>query len=118
MRRRWRETKCLSVIIFHELIRTRAIDVAGGLAFWSMMSAIPLLMAVVALFSFLPIPNLLPQLLSIVAILVPPSALSMVEQLAGPLLVPHSGVLSFGILSYIWSSTGGFTSLISALNIA
>lgn len=118
MRRRWRETKCLTVIVAHELIRTRVLDVAGGLAFWSMLSAIPLLMAVVALFSFLPIPNLLPQLLGMVAILVPPSALSLVEKLAGGLLVPHSGVLSFGILSYIWSSTGGFTTLISALNIA
>jgi membrane protein len=36
----------------------------------------------------------------------------------GNLLRPHTGILSFGILSYIWSTTGGFTALISALTIA
>jgi membrane protein len=59
-----------------------------------------------------------PQLLSVMAILVPAESLSMVEKMVGGLLAPHRGMLSFGILSYIWSTTGGFTSLITALNVA
>ena len=42
----------------------------------------------------------------------------MVERMVGSLLAPHRGMLSFGILSYIWSTTGGFTALITALNVA
>ena len=118
VRRRWREAKCIAHIVFHELIRTKVFDVAGGLAFWFMMSMIPLVMAVIALLSLLPVPSLVPQLLGEVAILVPASALAMVEKLIGNVLTPHSGIFSFGILSYVWSSTSGFTSMITALNVA
>jgi membrane protein len=118
LRRRWRETKALMRIVGHELLRTKVIDSASGLAFWFMLSMVPLLMAVIALVSFLPIPGLIPQLMTEVAILVPANSLAMVENLLGRVLQPHTGMLSFGILSYLWSSTGGFTSVISALNIA
>jgi membrane protein len=101
-----------------ELQRTRVLDVAAGLAFWSMMSMIPLLMMVVSLLALLHLPSLIPEMLTVLAMLAPPSALSMVEKMVGALLTPHRGALSFGLLSYIWSSTGGFTSLISALDIA
>ena len=118
MRRRWRETRCLTLIVAHELLRTKVIDSASGLAFWFMLSMPPLLMAVIALVSLLPIPGLIPQLMTEVAILVPANSLAMVENLLGNVLQPHSGVLSFGVLSYIWSTTGGFTSMITALNVA
>lgn len=118
MRRRWRETRCLTLIVAHELLRTKVIDSASGLAFWFMLSMPPLLMAVIALISLLPIPGLIPQLMTEVAILVPANSLAMVENLLGNILQPHSGILSFGVLSYIWSTTGGFTSMITALNVA
>ena len=108
----------MAAIVGRELLRTRAIDVAAGLAFWTMMSMIPLLMTVVAVISLLHLPSLIPEMLSVLAMLVPPSALTMVERMVAALLTPHRGVLSFGLLSYIWSSTGGFTSLIAALDIA
>ncbi len=116
--RRWKETRCLAKIVGKELIRTDVVDVAAGLAFWSMMSMVPLLITVAALLSLIRLPGLLPQLLSVMALLVPPDSLSMVEKMIGSLLEPHRGMLSFGILSYIWSTTGGFTSLITALNVA
>lgn len=117
-RRDWQGSRALAVIVGRELIRTRVIDVAGGLAFWSMMSMVPLLMTVVAIVSLLHLPNLVPEMLAVMSMLVPPSALTMVEKMMGALLTPHRGVLSFGLVSYIWSSTGGFTSLISSLDIA
>lgn len=116
--RRWRATRALSAVVGRELLRTRALDVAAGLAFWSMMSLIPLLMMVVSIVALLHLPNLIPEMLSVMAMLVPPSALAMVEKMVGTLLTPHRGVLSFGVLSYLWSSTGAFTALISALDIA
>lgn len=118
MRRRWRETQGLCAIVAKELWRTHVVDVAAGLAFWSMLSMVPLLITVAALISILRIPSLLPQLLSVLAMLVPSDALLTVERMIGSLLQPHRGMLSFGILSYIWSTTGGFTALITALNVA
>lgn len=118
MRRRWRETKCLARIVSHELLRTKIIDSASALSFWFMLSMVPLLMAVVALVSLLPVRNLVPQLMAEVAILVPAGSLSIVEQLLGHLLQPHTAAFSFGVVFYIWSSTSGFTSMISALNVA
>jgi membrane protein len=118
LRRRWSEMRTLAGIVFRELIRTRVVDVAAGLAFWSLMSMIPLLMTAVALMSLLRLPELAPELPSVLAMLVPPDSLEMVEKMVGTLLTPHRGVLGFGVLSYVWSSTGGFTSLISALDVA
>jgi membrane protein len=116
--RRWRDVRMLAGIVGRELIRTRVIDAAAAVAFWSMMSMVPLLMTVVALMSLLRLPELAPQLLGVLAMLVPPNSLDMVESMAGTLLTPHRGVLSIGVVSYVWSSTGGFTSLISALDVA
>lgn len=118
LRRRWREVRALAAIVGRELIRTRVFDAAAGLAFWSMLSLVPLLMTAVALMSLLRLPGLAVELLGVLAMLVPPNSLDMVEKMVGTLLTPHRGALSFGVLSYIWSSTGGFTSLIAALDIA
>lgn len=118
IRRRWREVRALSAIVGRELIRTRVLDVGAGLAFWSMLSMVPLLMTVMALVSLLRLPGLTVEMLGVLAMLVPPNSLDMVEKMVGTLLTPHRGAFSFGVLSYIWSATGGFTSLITALDVA
>jgi membrane protein len=118
VRCRWRGVRVIAAIVGRELMRTRVFDEGAGLAFWTMLSLIPLLMTVMALISLLHLPGLAVQLLGVLAMLVPPNSLDMVEKMAGTLLTPHRGAFSFGLLSYIWSSTGGFTSLIAALDIA
>lgn len=115
---RWQRSQSLVVIVAKELIRTDVFDVAAGLAFWSMLSMVPLLITAVSVLAMLRLPGLLPQLLSVMAMLVPSDALSLVERLMGGLLRPHRGMLSFGIVIYIWSTTTGFTALITALNVA
>jgi membrane protein len=110
--------RVLAAIVGRELIRTRVFDVGAGLAFWSMLSLVPLLMTVVALVSLLRLPGLAVELLGVLAMLVPPNSLDMVEKMVGTLLTPHRGAFSIGVLSYIWSSTGGFTALIAALDLA
>jgi membrane protein len=118
LRRHWRELRALTSIVGRELMRTRIFDSAAGLAFWSMLSMVPLLMTVVAFLSLLHLPGLTTELLAVMAMLVPPSSLEMMERMVGALLTPHRGALSFGVVSYIWSSTGGFTALIAALDVA
>jgi membrane protein len=118
-RQRWRFVKDISGVVYREVLRTRIFDVAAGLAFFFLLSLVPLLMILAAVLSLLPIPNLFAQLLSMMAMLVPPDSTAMVERILVGILAPgHRSLLSFGIVSYLWSSIGGFTALISSLDIA
>jgi membrane protein len=109
----------LSRVVWDELWRTRVFDSAAGLAFFAFLSLIPLLIVMGSLMALLPVPDVFQQLLSLMATLVPPDSIAMVERVVAGILAPHHGrILSLGILGYLWSSTGAFTSLISALDIA
>ena len=109
----------LAVVLFNEIQRTRIPVVAGAVAFFMMLSLVPLLMVASALLSSLPIPNLFQQLLDMMAMLVPPDAMVFVKGVLNSIITPHAGrILSFGVLSYLWAASGCFSAIIDALNIA
>jgi membrane protein len=116
---RWKQFKQLVATVYDELFRTRAFTVAAAMAFYFFLSLIPLLAIISALLGYLPIPHLFEQLLDLMAIFVPPESMQLVEKIAAGVLAPHrGGLLSLGILGYLWSATGGFVACIEALNIA
>ncbi len=107
------------VVVYNELFRTRAFVVAAALAFYFVLSLVPLLFIFSSLLGFLPIPNLFGQLLDMMAQLVPPDAMALVQRIISSVIAPHrGGLLSFGVLGYLWASTGGFSAMIEALDIA
>jgi membrane protein len=109
----------LGQVVFAEVMRTRVLTIGAAVAFFLLMSLVPLLMVASALLSALPIPNLLQQLLDMLAMFVPPDTLNFLRTLLHSILTAHPArILSIGILSYIWSAAGSFSSLIEALNIA
>lgn len=109
----------LSVVLFNEVLRTRALTIGAAVAFYSLMSLVPLLMVASALLSALPIPHLFDQLLAMVSMLVPPDAMKFVTGAVASIQTAHPAkILSIGILSYLWAASGCFSSLIEALNIA
>lgn len=115
----WRRTKELSVKVYNELFRTRAFTMAAAMSYYFLLAIVPLLIFLSAMLGYLPIPHLFDQLLGILAVLVPPDAMIMVRKIVSSLLVPHrGGLLSFGLLSYIWTASGGFAASIDALNVA
>ena len=115
----WREAWDLTVIVAHEMYRTRALTIAAAMAFFFLLSLIPLLVVFSSALKFLPVPNLFQQLLNLMAVLVPPYAMRFVEEIVVGILRPsRMKLLSFGILGYLWTASGGFVSLIEALNIA
>lgn len=115
----WTKSLRLSVIVFNELNRTRAFTVAAALAFFFLWSLVPLLILLSSLLKFLPITNLYQQLLNMMAQLVPAYSMGFVEQVMIGILSPsRTKLLSFGIIGYLWAATGGFSSLIEALDIA
>jgi membrane protein len=109
----------LSVIVYQELFRTRAFTMAAAMSYYFLLALLPLLIFLSAMLGYLPIPNLFDQLLDILAVVVPPQAMQMVQRILASLLAPHrGGLLSFGLLSYLWTASGGFAALIEALNVA
>lgn len=109
----------LCVHLYDELLRTRAFDMGAAVAFYTLLSLIPLLFVLSALLGSLPIPNLFGELLSAMAVLVPPDAMKLVQTIIASIFnTNHVKLLSFGLLSYIWAASGGFSALIDALNVA
>lgn len=119
MKAKAKEARELLVVLFNEIMRTRVLTIGAAVAFFFLVSLVPLLMVASALLSALPIHNLFQQLLDMMSVLIPPDAMSFVEKLLGSILsVKAVRVLSFGVLSYLWAASGAFSSLIEALNIA
>jgi len=117
--RRWQRTKSLSVTVYEELFRTRAFTMAAAMSYYFLLALVPLLIFLSAMLGYLPVPNLFNELLNILAVLVPPEAMQMVQKILASMLTPHrGGLLSFGLLSYLWTASGGFGASIEALNVA
>lgn len=115
----WQYAWTLTVIVAHEMRRTRAWTIAAAMAFFFLLSLIPLLVVFSSALKFLPLPNLFQQLLNMMAMLVPPYAMQFVEQIVIGILRPNRAtLLSVGVAGYLWTASGGFVSLIEALNIA
>jgi membrane protein len=109
----------ISIVVFNELWRTRAFTVAAGLAFYFLFSLVPLLIVFASLLRFLPVTNLVGQMMGLTYELIPPDSRAMVQNVVLSVLEPnHAKVISFGIFSYLWAATGGFTALIESLDIA
>lgn len=109
----------LGMVLVKEVLRTRILTIGAAVAFFLLMSLIPLLMVASALLSALPIPNLTQQLLDMLSMFAPRDAMSFIKTVLFSILTAHPArILSIGLLSYVWAASGSFTSLIEALNIA
>jgi membrane protein len=109
----------IAVIVYRELWRTRAFTIAAGLAFYFLLSLVPLLIVFASILRFLPLNSLVTQMLGLMAVLIPPDSMRMIMSVTLSVLEPgHTKLISFGILSYLWAATGGFSALIEALDIA
>ena len=109
----------ISLVVYRELWRTRAFTISAGLAFYFLLSLVPLLIVFASILRFLPLNNLVTQMLGLIAVLIPPDSMRMIMSVTLSVLEPgHTKLISFGILSYLWAATGGFSALIEALEIA
>jgi membrane protein len=109
----------ISLVVYRELWRTRAFTISAGLAFYFLLSLVPLLIVFASILRFLPLNNLVAQMLGLIAVLIPPDSMRMIMSVTLSVLEPgHTKLISFGILSYLWAATGGFSALIEALEIA
>ncbi len=109
----------IAMIVYSELWRTRVFVASAGLAFYFLLSLVPLLIVFATLLWYLPATSVVSELLSIMAALIPPDSIQLVQSVTLSVLEPgHVKLLSLSILSYLWAATGGFSALIEALDIA
>ena len=99
--------------------RNHTMAFAAGLSYYFVLSLFPALIAMSALMSFLPFPNLFGQILGLVARYVPADSMGVVRQILNDVVNPHSGaLLSFGLIGALWTASSGFAGMIEALNVA
>jgi membrane protein len=92
---------------------------AGSLSYYFVLSLFPALIAMAAIVSLLPIPNLFQNVMDVIARAVPADSMAVVSKVVADVIRPHSGgLLSFGLLGSLWSASSGFSSIIESLNVA
>ncbi len=102
-----------------DIVNNHTLAFAASLSYYFVMSLFPALIALAAVVSLLPLPNLFQDILSVLARVVPAAGMGLVNRVVADVIRPHSGgLLSLGLLGTLWSSSSGFAGMIEALNVA
>jgi membrane protein len=89
------------------------------LSYYFLLSLFPAMIFAAAVLGYLPLPNLFNQLLYGMSKVVPPDSMVVVRKTMEGVFVPNrAGLISFGMLFTLWSTSGGFTAIIEGLNVA
>jgi membrane protein len=102
-----------------DFMNNHGMALAAGLSYYFVLSLFPLLIALSCVVPYLPIPNLWDKLLFAMSRVVPGEAMGLVQKVVTDVLAQtHPKLLSVGILGTLYAATGGFSSMIEALNVA
>jgi membrane protein len=91
---------------------------AAALAFFFLLSLLPLLIFLAAIVTHLPVPDLFPRVLEFMGHFVPGEAMKLVHSAMSEVLTDHKRLVSFGIVASVWAASAGFNALIGSLNTA
>jgi membrane protein len=94
-------------------------DLAAELAYYFFLALFPALLFVIALASFFPLGNFIDNLVMFLNPFVAPEVISLLEdQLRRVANNDNGGILTFGILGALWSSSAAIVAIITSLNRA
>jgi membrane protein len=92
---------------------------AAQLAYYFLFSLFPFLLFLAALLAYIPIPDLMDQMMELIGQFAPKTALDIMEEILAELLTrPRSSLLSIGILLALWSASSAIAAVSSSLNHA
>ncbi len=92
---------------------------AASLSYYFVMSLFPALIALSAVVSLLPIPDLFNKIVGVMGRAVPSQGMQIVQTILQDVIRPRSGtLLSLGLLGTLWSASSGFSAMIEALDVA
>jgi membrane protein len=104
---------------YADVQRNHTLQMAAALAYYFVLSLFPALIFLSAVVTYLPVPNLFDQALTLMARFLPPDSMGLVRRVLADVITPNrSAFLSFGLLGTLWAASGGFSAAIEALNIA
>jgi membrane protein len=95
------------------------LGLAAQLAYWFFLALFPALLCLVALASFFPLEPLVPKLIEVAGPWLPEDVIRIIrDQLVKISEGQHGGLLTFGLLASLWSSSAAMTAIIDAVNRA
>ena len=99
--------------------KNHTLAIAAGLSYYFLLSLFPAMIFAAAVLGYLPLPNLFGQLLLGLGKVMPPDSMAVVRKTLEGVFIPNrAGLLSFGMLFTLWSTSGGFSAIIEGLNVA
>jgi membrane protein len=105
--------------VLHEIQRDDCLGRAAQLAYYLLFALFPFLLFLITLLGYLPVANLLDQLMALLAQVLPRDALALVQDNVRELVTgQRGGLLSFGILAALWTSSSAVTAIMDSLNRA
>jgi membrane protein len=103
----------------NEMVADNCLSLAASLAYYFFLALFPALLFLVALMSFFPAEHLLDSVTATLGRLVPGEGMKIIQdqvrKIAGD---QSSGLLTFGMLGTIWSTSSGMTAIVDSLNQA
>jgi membrane protein len=92
---------------------------AAQLAYYFLFALFPFFLVLTTLLGYLPIPNLLDRLMDMLGQMLPGEALQLVQDNLHELVSgERGGLLSFGLLAALWTSSSALTAIMDSLNRA
>ena len=111
---RWK----VGTALIRELIDSRLENGAAALAFFSMLALFPTAIFGLSLLPYLPIPDLQKAIFDLLGEVLPQQAAEMFKGTVERIVSErHSGLLSFGLLFALWSSTSGVLAVMEQLDV-
>lgn len=102
-----------------EIQEDNSLGYAAQLAYYFLFALFPFFLFLTALLGYLPIGGLMDQIIEMLARVMPPEALKLVEENLHELTVDQrGGLLSFGIALALWTSSSAIVAVMDALNRA
>ncbi|HTM90173.1 MAG TPA: YihY/virulence factor BrkB family protein [Terriglobales bacterium] len=104
---------------YNDVQNKHTMQMAAGLSYYFVMSFFPLLIMFAAVVAYLPIHHVFGEALDFMGRFMPKDSMGLVKTVLRDVITPYrGGLLSFGIVGTIWAASGGFSSMIEALNVA
>jgi len=105
--------------VVQEVREDNCLGQAAQLAYYLIFAVFPFLLFLATLLGYLPIPNLMDRIMASLAQLLPGEAVTLLQDNIRQLVTDQKGgLLSFGILAALWTSSSAVTAIMDALNRA
>jgi membrane protein len=105
--------------VYHEIMEDDCFGRAAQLAYYFLFALFPFFLVLTTLLGYLPIPNLMDRLMEMLGQILAGEALQLVQDHVRDLVTnERGGLLSFGILAALWTSSSAITAIMDSLNRA